>query len=129
MKHNNMMLTKTLRIIYLILSVFCFCFLGLISLAGSHGHFNILALKSGMILLSGIYLITFSKNKSKINTLITIVIFLLAIYSFLSVILNFINVGNPRNLLQYKIFNISLYLGVIILITLFIKRITGNGSN
>jgi len=118
-----MMLIKVLKTAYLIISVLCFCFLGLLSLVGGHGHFNFLTLKSIFILLSGIFLMAFFNRKSKVDILIMMGVFLLAIYSFISVILDFISVGNPRHSLQFKIFNILLYMGVISLVFLLGKKI------
>ncbi len=117
------MLIRLIKIIYFVLSILCFGFLSLLSLVGGHGHFNQLTLKSFLILFSGIYLMFYANKKNKINILLMMIVFLIAIYSFVSVIIDFINTGNPRNFLQVKIFNVLLYLGLISVIALFIKKI------
>ena len=119
-----MLLIKVSKITYLLISSIVFVFFGALSLAGGHGQIiNPLFIKSSFILFSGIYVMARYDKEKQLNTLLTIIVFLISFYCFITVILDFIKSGNPRNFLEMKFLKYTLYLGLVFLLVLFVNKI------
>ena len=113
-----------IRIVYLILSILIFLFIGGISLAGGHGHLNSLTIMSIIILITGIFTIYNKDKKSKINSIISIIIiFSLGLFSHIKILIKMMNNGNPRGFMEFKFIQYVLIFGLTLLLILFIDKI------
>lgn len=96
---NNM--TKYLKIINLCISILLFVSLLILSLAGGHGYMNELSYKSILILISGIFIMSFFNKKTVVFTFFNYLSLFIALYISISEMVDFIRLDNPRKLMDF----------------------------